>query len=63
MDVKTLSFRVSPCSFLLESRNLVEIDTRYAVLDLVKSATGHTEVSALINMGQVEPKQGREKRL
>lgn len=45
------------------ARNLVEIDTRHAVLDLVKSAPGHTEVSALINMGQVEPKQGREKRL
>lgn len=61
--LKLLAFALVLAVFLLESRNLVEIDTRHAVLDLVKSAPGHTEVSALINMGQVEPKQGREKRL
>lgn len=61
--LKLLAFALVLAVFLLESRNLVEIDTRHAVLDLVKSAPGHTGVSALINMGQVEPKQGREKRL
>lgn len=61
--LKLLAFALVLAVFLLESRNLVEIDTRHAVLDLAKSAPGHTGVSALINMGQVEPKQGREKRL